>query len=117
MNLQARKAPLLLFLLGYLGYSASLLGLRPRTVMVELISVAFLGVMVTSVIWAQRRQDEVLRSVTARANAVGFWAGFATLYLSAVFAGSPPVRDRWPFWTVPLIVWVVAYGWSLWRLR
>jgi hypothetical protein len=110
--MNARVGPLILFLLAYLGYVACTLYRAG-----PLASTVCLVVMVTSVVWAGRRRDEVLRGVAGRAYQFAFWVGFFVLYLEAAFPGSPVVRGGWPLWTAPLLAWVLAYGWSLWRLR
>lgn len=112
--LQTRYAPLGLFLVAYAGHAAAVGMLLPPRAAGRLLATGTLAVMVAAVIWARRRQDEVLRGVAARATEAGFWAGFAALYLASL---SPDRLAGWPLWTAPLAVWVVAYGWNLLRLR
>jgi hypothetical protein len=111
VTLGARARPLILFGLGYLAYAAALfLALGP------VATTACLLVMVLAVVWAGRLRDEVLRGVAGRAYQFAFWVGFFALYLEAIVPPSSIVRG-WPLWTAPLGAWVLAYGWSLWRLR
>lgn len=112
--LRARYAPLGLFLAAYAGHAAALWTLPPSRPAGRVLAIGTLALMVAAVIWARRRQDEVLRGVAARATEAGFWAGFAALYLASLY---PDRLAGWPLWTAPLAVWVVAYGWNLLRLR
>jgi hypothetical protein len=112
MIASARIRPLILFLVAYLGYASSMvLGVGP------IASIVCLVLMVGAVVWAGRLRDEVLRGAAGRAYQFAFWVGFLALYLETAFSRLPMLRGWWPLWTAPLLAWVLAYGWSLWRLR
>ena len=112
MTIGVRARPLILFGLGYLAYGASQLWSAG-----PIVSTVCLLLMVAAVAWAGRLRDEVLRAVAARAYQFAFWVGFFALYLEAAAPDSLIARGRWPLWTAPLLAWVLAYGWSLRRLR
>src|SRR5688572_15145918 len=112
-----RTLPLVVFVIAYLLYATTLLAWPGTGTAGRVLSLPFLGAMIGCVIWARRRQDEVMRGVADRATHLGFWVGFVTLYVGASFPSFAPIRNGWPLWTAPLLAWVAGYGWSLWRLR
>jgi len=82
--------------------------------LVGFITIGLILAMVLSILWRYTLEDEVQQKIADNATKVGFWATFVSLYIATLFEGfEEMIQSMVPFWSIPVITWVIGYSISM----
>lgn len=107
-----KLAPLLLFLGAYATFALVYLRMdREEGLLVQILLVGLIGLMMLAIIWKTGKEDEVRKAILNKAYAAAFWITLLFLMAVSMVDGLGEAFNAYlPFWSVPILSWLISYG-------
>ncbi len=107
------------FLAAYLVFAiVEVFGRQNETIFVQIVPFILLCVMILTIFWHSKQQDEVQQAIANQAYGFAFWGTFLVLFLvDTSDAFRLTLQSFLPLWAVPFLIGLIGYLFIMMRYR